>query len=76
MNINNRLSRMFIKSFSCNRSYEALGLEIKKLCNINNIVYINKNKTVALESARVIRVILYLFFDIIYGIMKFLLFIS
>ena len=44
--MSNKLTLVFIKSFSINKLYERLGFKVKKLCNINNISYINKYKAI------------------------------
>ena len=44
--MSNKLTLVFIKSFSINKSYKRLGFKVKKLYNINNTSYINKYKAI------------------------------
>ena len=44
--MSNRFALISVKSFGTDRSYKGLGFEVKKLCNINSISYINKCKAI------------------------------
>ena len=44
--MSNKLTLVFIKSFSNNKLYKGLSFKVKELYNINNISYINKSKVI------------------------------
>jgi len=72
----NWLSLSSVKSFSRNRLYKGFSFKVEKLVILIAQTVLIKAKPFALESTKAVRGTLYLFFNIIYNIIKCLPFIS